>query len=93
MAPMTNPTRNDQKQREDFRLQLISDNPQTEPYFIDLLLDVYEKNPGFVETLVKKHKQGSAPTQNTLQALIQKSISVLPVVSSSGQNRKPTPSS
>ena len=70
MAPIT------KKQREDFRLQLITDNPRTDPYFVDLLLDVYDKNAGFVETLVKKHKQAPAPNK-AYTPLVQKSIAVL----------------
>ena len=43
------------KQREEYRAQLIADNPRTEPYFIDMLLDVYETAPTFVDTITKKH--------------------------------------
>ena len=45
------------KQREEYRAQLVAENPRTELFFIDMLLDVYDKTPGFVDTLSKKYSK------------------------------------
>ena len=69
-----------QKQRDDYRRQLLTENPKTDPYFVDILLDVYDKHPAFVESLTRsKKKKGKEPsTPPTSPVYTAKTISVLP---------------